>query len=99
MGLDRAADGIACVSMCVPTEGRATEQEDGQKYLPASRAPHSRYFPSRKVVLELISAVPTTLNAYFSISNYETGQEEGNIFLSEKKTSSGLIRRAPEVQG
>lgn len=44
------------VSLCVPTEGRATEQEDGQKYLPSSRAPHRRYLPSRKVVLALISA-------------------------------------------
>lgn len=85
MGLHRAAEGIACVSVCVPTEGRATEQEDRQKYLPSSRAPHRRCFPPRKAVLGLISAVPTTLDVHFNISSYVTGQEEGNIFLQRRK--------------
>lgn len=44
MGLDRAAKGIACVSVCVPTEGKATEQEDRQKYLPFSRLPTEGIF-------------------------------------------------------
>lgn len=47
----------------------ATEQEDRQKYLPSSRALHNRHFPSSKVVLGLISAVPTPLNVYFNISS------------------------------
>jgi len=86
-----------CVGMCA-CEGRAAERVAGQRGLPACTAPHSRYYPSRKVVLGLTSTVLTTPNAYFNIRNEVMHQIEGNIFLSEKQTGSGLIWRAPELQ-
>lgn len=64
----------------------------------ACTAAHSKYLPSREVVLGLILTVLTTLSVYFNINNWVTCQVEGNIFLSEKQTGSGLIQRAPELQ-
>lgn len=86
----------ACTYVCLQRGGLQNRWMD--RGLPTCTAPHSRYFPSRQVVLGLTSTVPTTLHVYFNISNYVTHQERGDIFLLEEHMGSGLTWGAPELQ-
>lgn len=66
-----------------PQGGRLQNERPDSGCL-AGTAAHSKYLPSRKVVLGLILTVLTTLSVYFNSNNWVTCQVEGNIFLSAK---------------